>query len=152
MGSLIGNVAALLTAPVLGTSFALARPHRQRNVTPAVALSGLISALPELPLASPLSVAAFDVAALATTGLSVLPLAFALVFLGRAAFRRRKCVCCCSWRRCSGPAGCGLPWSEAPGGRTLIGGSILLATVTVRSAVRLAGEGARPGSATASQN
>ncbi|HSS64269.1 MAG TPA: DMT family transporter, partial [Gammaproteobacteria bacterium] len=81
-GSVIGNVAALLTALVLGTSFALARRHRERNVIPAMALSGLISALMVLPLASPLSVVASDMAALGIMGLVVLPLSFGLIFIG----------------------------------------------------------------------
>ena len=63
----------------------LARRYRERNVIPARALSGLISALLVLPLASPFSVAASDVAALAAMGLVVLPLSFGLIFIGQAA-------------------------------------------------------------------
>lgn len=151
-GSLIGNVAALLTALVLGTSFALARRYRERNLVPAMALSGLISALLVLPLASPLSVAASDVAALATMGLLVLPLSFGLIFVGPRYIPAPEVSLVLLLEAVLGPYWVWLALGEEPGGRTLFGGTIVLATLAIHSAMRLAAGGARPGAASAPEN
>lgn len=151
-GSLIGNVAALLTALVLGTSFALARRYREQNVIPAMALSGLISALLVLPLASPLSVAASDVAALGAMGLVVLPLSFGLIFMGPRYIPAPEVSLVLLLEAVLGPYWVWLALGEEPGGRTLVGGTVVLATLAIHSAVRLAGEGVRAKAAAASEN
>jgi drug/metabolite transporter (DMT)-like permease len=138
-GSVIGNVAALLTALVLGSSFVLARRYRERNVIPAMALSGLISALLVLPLASPFSVVASDVAALAAMGLVVLPLSFGLIFIGPRYIPAPEVSLVLLLEAVLGPYWVWLALGEAPGGRTLVGGTIVLATLAVHSAMRLTG-------------
>ncbi len=142
-GSVIGNVAALLTALVLGTSFALTRRYRERNVIPAMALSGVISALLVFPLASPLSVVASDVAALAAMGLVVLPLSFSLIFIGPRYIPAPEVSLVLLLEAVLGPYWVWLALGEEPGSRTLIGGTIVLATLVVHSALRLAGDRAR---------
>lgn len=151
-GSVIGNVAALLTALVLGTSFALARRYRDRNVIPAMALSGLISALLVLPLASPLSVVAQDVAALGLMGLVVLPLSFALIFIGPRYIPAPEVSLVLLLEAVLGPYWVWLALGEEPSGRTLVGGTVVLATLTIHSAIRLAGERYRAGPPAASKN
>ncbi len=151
-GRVIGNVAALLTALVLGASFVLARRYRERNVIPAMALSGLISALLVLPLASPFSVAASDVAALAAMGLVVLPLSFGLIFIGPRYIPAPEVSLVLLLEAVLGPYWVWLALGEAPGGRTLVGGTIVLATLAVHSAMRLTGGRQRAVAAATSEN
>lgn len=151
-GSVIGNVAALLTALVLGTSFALARRHRERNVIPAMALSGLISALMVLPLASPLSVVASDMAALGIMGLVVLPLSFGLIFIGPRYIPAPEVSLVLLLEAVLGPFWVWLALGEEPGGRTLFGGAIVLATLAIHSAMRIAGGRARAAAVAITEN
>ncbi len=139
-GGIIGNVAALITAMVLGTSFALARRYRERNVIPAMALSGLVSALLVLPLASPLTVVASDLAALALMGLVVLPLSFSLIFIGPRYIPAPEVSLVLLLEAVLGPYWVWLALGEEPGARTLLGGVIVLATLAAHSALRLVGE------------
>lgn len=143
-GGIIGNVAALVTAVVLGTSFALARRYRERNVIPAMALSGVISALLVLPLASPLTVVASDLAALGIMGLVVLPLSFSLIFIGPRYIPAPEVSLVLLLEAVLGPYWVWLALGEEPGSRTLLGGTIVLVTLAAHSALRLAGERAGP--------
>ncbi len=137
-GSVIGNIAALLTALVLGICFAMARRYRELNVIPAMALSGLISALLVVPLASPLSVAASDVAALGLMGLVVLPLSFGLIFIGPRFIPAPEVSLVLLLEAVLGPYWVWLALGEEPSVRTLVGGTVVLATLAVHSALRLA--------------
>ena len=139
-GGVIGNVAALLTALVLGASFALTRRYRERNMLPAMALSGLISAALVWPLAAPLSVSASDVAVLGVMGLVVLPISFGLIFIGPRYIPAPEVSLVLLLEAVLGPYWVWLALGEEPGGRTLLGGTIVLATLAVHSLLRLASE------------
>ena len=151
-GGLVGNVAALITALVLGMCFALTRLYRERNVLPAMALSGLVSALLVLPLASPLSVVASDVAALGVMGLLVLPVSFSLIFLGPRYIPAPEVSLVLLLEAVLGPYWVWLALGEEPGGRTLLGGALVLATLAGHSALRLAGERGSGAAPNASRN
>lgn len=139
-GSVIGNVAALLTAVVLGTCFALTRRYRERNVVPAMALSGMVCALLVLPVASPLSVDSSDFAALGVMGLVVLPLSFGLIFLGPRYLPAPEVSLVLLLEAVLGPYWVWLALGEEPSARTLVGGTVVLATLALHSAVSLAAE------------
>lgn len=139
-GSVIGNVAALLTAVVLGTCFALTRRYRERNVVPAMALSGMVCALLVLPVASPLSVDSSDFAALGVMGLVVLPLSFGLIFLGPRYLPAPEVSLVLLLEAVLGPYWVWLALGEEPSARTLVGGTVVLATLALHSAVGLAAE------------
>ena len=138
-GGVIGNVAALVTALVLGACFAMTRRYRERNVVPAMALSGIISALLVLPVASPLSVASSDIAALGVMGLVVLPLSFGLIFLGPRYIPAPEVSLVLLLEAVLGPWWVWLALGEEPSARTLVGGTVVLATLAFHSALRLAG-------------
>ncbi len=144
-GGVIGNVAALLTALVLGAIFALTRRYRERNMLPAMALSGLISAALVWPLAAPMSVSSSDMAALGVMGLVVLPLSFGLIFIGPRYIPAPEVSLVLLLEAVLGPYWVWLALGEEPGSRTLVGGSIVLATLAVHSLLRLSAERRRAG-------
>jgi drug/metabolite transporter (DMT)-like permease len=128
---------------VLGTCFALTRRYRERYVVPAMALSGVFSALLVLPVASPLSVASSDVAALGVMGLVVLPLSFGLIFLGPRYIPAPEVSLVLLLEAVLGPYWVWLALGEEPSARTLVGGSVVLATLALHSVLRLLGEAGR---------
>ena len=151
-GGMTGNVAALLTALVLGTSFALTRRYRERNVIPAMALSGLISAVLVLPLASPFSLSPSDLAPLGIMGLVVLPVSFALIFIGPRYIPAPEVSLVLLLEAVLGPYWVWLALGEEPGGRTLIGGAVVLATLAGHSTLKLWAERRRNGASRAARN
>lgn len=136
-GGVIGNVAALLTACVLGSSFALTRRFRERNILPAIAISGFLSAVLALPLAAPLSVTGADVAVLGVMGLVMLPLAFCLMFTGPRYLPAPEVSLVLLMEAVLGPYWVWLALGEDPGSRTLVGGTIVLVTLAVHAAASL---------------
>jgi drug/metabolite transporter (DMT)-like permease len=151
-GGVIGNFAALLTAMVLGTCFAMTRRYRERNVVPAMALSGIVSALLVLPVASPLSVASSDFAPLGVMGLVVLPLSFGLIFVGPRYLPAPEVSLVLLLEAVLGPYWVWLALGEEPGIRTLIGGSVVLATLALHAVVRIAADRGRSPLPAASEN
>lgn len=137
-GTVIGNLAALATAVILGASFALVRFHRTRNMVPAMGLSGLVTALVALPLAQPLAVNNSDLGYLALMGLIMLPLSFGLMFVGPRYLPAPEVSLVLLLEAVLGPYWVWLALGEDPGARTLFGGVIVLATLVAHSALLLA--------------
>lgn len=136
-GTLIGNLAALATAVILGASFALVRLHRARNMVPAMGLSGLVTALVALPLAQPEILDAFDLGVLMIMGLIMLPLSFGLMFIGPRYIPAPEVSLVLLLEAVLGPLWVWLALGEDPGVRTLLGGAIVLATLVVHSTISL---------------
>lgn len=136
-GTLIGNLAALATAVILGSSFALVRLHRSRNMVPAMGLSGLVTALVVIPLAQPGVLDATDLGVLMIMGLIMLPLSFGLMFIGPRYIPAPEVSLVLLLEAVLGPLWVWLALGEDPGVRTLFGGAIVLATLVVHSTISL---------------
>ena len=136
-GTLTGNLSALATAVILGTSFALVRRHRARNMVPAMGLGGLVTAAIAFPLAQPLSVVATDVWLLMVMGLVMLPLSFSLMFIGPRYIPAPEVSLLLLLEAVLGPLWVWMALGEDPGARTLAGGFIVLATLAAHSLIRL---------------
>ena len=147
-GALVGNVAALVTALTLAGSFSIIRHHRDRNMVPTMALSGLVTAVLVLPLAQPAAVGAGDVGVLAFMGLVMLPLSFALLSIGPRYIPAPEVSLMLLLESVLGPLWVWLALGEDPGARTLLGGAIVIATLAGHALVTLRRAAARATAAT----
>ncbi|MFQ5775361.1 MAG: DMT family transporter [Kiloniellaceae bacterium] len=136
-GTLGGDLAALGTAVCMAAGLTLIRRARARNMVPAMALSGALSALAMLPLASPLTVQAEQVGLLLLLGLFVLPVAFALVTLGPRYLPAPEVGLILLLETVLGPLWVWLALGETPSARALIGGAIVIAALIAHSALAL---------------
>lgn len=136
-GSIIGNVAALWAALSLAVSFSLIRRHQDRNMVPAMALSGLVTALIAWPLAQPAAVAESNLAFLLIMGLLMLPLSFGLLFIGPRYIPAPEVSLMLLLEAILGPVWVWLVVGENPGLRTVLGGVIVITTLAANSALAL---------------
>ncbi|MGF1609815.1 MAG: DMT family transporter [Kiloniellales bacterium] len=136
-GSLFGNLAALTTAIALACSFSLIRYHKERDLIPAMALSTVIAALIALPFATPAAISAGDAGWLAVMGLLMLPLAFALMFIGPRYIPAAEVSLILLLEAILGPFWVWLVVGEEPGARTLVGGAIVIVTLSANAALGL---------------
>ena len=132
-GSLIGNLAALVTALTLAASFSIIRQHRDRNMVPTMALSGLVTAALVLPLAQPAAVSSGDLGVLLVMGLVMLPLSFGLMSIGPRYITAPEVGLVLLLESVLGPLWVWLALGEDPGARTLFGGAIVIATLAGHS-------------------
>lgn len=133
-GSIIGNLAALAAALSLAGGFSLIRRHRDRDMVPAAALSGWMTALLVLPLAQPAAIAGGDVAVLLVMGLVMLPLSFALMTIGPRYLPAPEVGLILLLESILGPLWVWLAIGETPGDRTLLGGAIVIGTLAGHAA------------------
>ncbi len=136
-GTLAGDLAALGTAAGLAVNFSLIRRGRARNMIPAMALSGGLSALAMLPLAAPLAVASGQVWMLLLLGLVILPLAFGLTALGPRYLPAPEVALILLLETVLGPFWVWLVLNEVPSRFALIGGAIVVATLFLHSLAAL---------------
>jgi drug/metabolite transporter (DMT)-like permease len=136
-GTLAGDLAALGTAACLAVSLSLIRRGRARNMVPAMALSGGLSALAMLPLASPLAVAPGQIWLLLLLGLVVLPLAFGLTTLGPRYLPAPEVALILLLETVLGPFWVWLVLNEAPSPYALAGGAIVITALILHSLATL---------------
>ncbi len=143
-GTLAGDLAALGTATCLAVNFSLIRRGRARNMIPAMALSGGLSAVAMVPLASPLAVAPGQVGLLLLLGLVVLPLALGLTTLGPRYLPAPEVALILLLETVLGPFWVWLVLDEAPSAYALAGGAIVIAALVLHSMAALMAQRARP--------
>jgi len=139
-GTVVGNLAALATAVILGVSFALVRYHRNRNMVPAMGVSGLVTAAIALPFAQPFSISALDVWVLLVMGLLMLPVSLGLMFVGPRYISAPEVSLILLLEAVLGPLWVWWALGEDPGARTLLGGAIVLGTLAAYFALLLSRE------------
>ncbi len=133
-GSRIGDAAALLGAFFLACGFSFVRRFPQASTFAAISVSGILTALLVLPLASPLAVSQADMGYLMIMGLYMLPLGTALMFIGPRYIPAPEVGLLLLLESVLGPVWVWLVIGETPGSHTLIGGAIVLSTLAINTA------------------
>lgn len=136
-GSLFGNSAALTTAMALAAAFSLIRYHKNRDLVPAMALSTAIAALIALPFATPSAISLSDAGWLTVMGLVMLPLAFALMVIGPRYIPVPEVSLILLLEAILGPLWVWLAVGEEPGARTLVGGAVVIVTLSANALLGL---------------
>ena len=136
-GTLPGDLAALGTAVCLAASLSLLRRTRARNMVPAMALSGLMSAVIALPLAAPFAMDMTQAGLMLLLGLIILPISFCLIMLGPRYLPAPEVGLIMLLETVLGPLWVWLVLGEAANARALLGGGIVIATLIVHSALAM---------------
>lgn len=144
-GNPIGDLAALVNALMMACAFTLARATKERSMVPAMGFSGFLSALFVLPLVGAVSVSFEGAAWLGLMGLIVVPFAFSMLTLGPRYLPSPEVSLIFLLEAVIAPFWVWLVLAEYPGDRTLIGGGIVLATLTVHILLTARGKTASTG-------
>ena len=142
-GTLGGDLAALATAVTIAGAFTLVRRARALNMVPAAALSGGMSALIMLPIATPLAIAPDEVWLVLVLGLIVLPVSFGLITLGPRYLPAPEVALIMLLETVLGPFWVWLVLEETPGARALIGGAIVIGALLLHSLAALTAQRGR---------
>lgn len=134
-GSLLGNMAALWVAVSMAASFSIARYMKDKSVVPAVAIGGFVTAVVTLPFAQPLTVPSSSWGFLLILGLFVLPVSFALMYIGPRYVPAPEVSLMMLLEALLGPLWVWLVIGENPGRYTIIGGIIILGALAANSAI-----------------
>ena len=132
-GRLIGDVAAIFGSFFLACGFSFVRRFPGISSFAAISSSGLLTAILILPLAAPLSVSQSDMGYLLIMGLYMLPVATALMFLGPRYIPAPEVGLLLLLESILGPVWVWLVLGEQPGNSTLLGGMIVLSTLTINT-------------------
>ena len=127
--SLEGDLSAVVVAVLSGLTFALIRKHRMTDMVPTLAVGGLVTAAIAMAVSVPVAVGAGDARLIAVMGLIMLPLAFALQFIGARYIPAPEVLLLFLLEAVLAPI---LVWAvigEEPAGTTLVGGVVILATL-----------------------
>lgn len=135
--SLFGDLCAAGTACFSGGYLAVLRSAPAQDMTPAIALGGLLAAAAVLPWAAPFTLSARDILYLALLGLLVLPLSFSLIALGPRYLPAPEVSLLMLLEMVLGPLWVWLVFGEQPGAPTFLGGAIVLTTLTVHALLAL---------------
>lgn len=142
-GSLDGDLAAFGTALCMAGNFTILRRAKALNMVPAMALSGLLSAVTILPFAWPVALQPEQVGPMLLLGLLVLPVSFGLMTLGPRYLPAPEVGLILLLETVLGPLWVWLVLGEAPGERALLGGVIVVAALAVHSALGLRAQSGR---------
>ncbi len=144
-GTWPGDLAALGTAFCMASALSLIRRARARNMMPAMALSGGLSAALMLPLATaPLAIAPDEVWLLLVLGLFVLPVSFGLTSLGPRYLPAPEVALIFLLETVLGPFWVWLILDETPSNHALIGGAIVVTALVLHSIASLLASRHRP--------
>ncbi len=136
-GNLVGDAVAVLGAFFLALGFVFVRRFPQTSTFAAISCSGLLTALIVLPLAAPLSVSPADMGYLMIMGLYVVPLGTALMFIGPRYIPAAEVGLLMLLESVLGPLWVWWVMQEIPAGQTLVGGAIVLCTLTLNTVLAL---------------
>lgn len=145
-GHAVGNLIALGTALVMGLNLVVLRGAGDRDMTPAVALGGLLVALALLPFAEPSAVSAHDLGILAWLGLIQLPAALALYISGARYLPAAEVALLSLVEAVLGPVWAFLGVGEVPTPAAVAGGALVLGAIVTNALLGMR----YPGSAGAS--
>ncbi|MDW3203905.1 MAG: DMT family transporter [Alphaproteobacteria bacterium] len=135
--SLQGDAMALFAALMLASSFVLIRRRKQVNMVPATAVGGYLAALLALPFASPLALDHNQAALIAFLGLFLLPICFGLIALGPRRLPAAEVSLLLLLETIIGPIWVWAILDETPGLYALIGGAVVLGSLSAHAVWRL---------------
>ncbi len=124
-----GDLAALATAALAGLTFSLIRKFSGIDMVPALIFGGLVTAAVALPFSAPATVMDEDILLLAIMGLAMMPLAFALQFVGARYIPAPEVSLLILLEAVLAPLLLWLALGEHPGPTALPGGAIVLASL-----------------------
>lgn len=134
-GSWLGDLAAGVTAALMGLNLVVLRKARQRDMTPALCLAGFLGAGLALLFAQPSSVIAHDMYILALAGFVILPLSLALFLGGTRTVPAAEVALLALIETVLGPVWAWIGIGEAPSSMALIGGFVIIASIAVNAAL-----------------
>ncbi len=132
-----GNMAGLVAASTLATSFTIVARNRDRDLLPAFVLGGFLMALMLEPFVTPSTTTDSDLFYLFLMGFILLPVASSLMFIGPKYISAPEVSLMMLLESIIGPLWVWLLLQEHPGNQTLIGGSLVLITLTVHSLITM---------------
>lgn len=132
-GSLIGDLAALGVATFMGAYFTIVRATREINMIPAMAVSGVMSAVIALPFAAFPVMSGAQMLAGGIMGFIVAPLSFALITIGPRYLPAPEVSLLLLIETVLGPLWVWLVISEQPGLYSLVGGAVVITTLFLHS-------------------
>ena len=135
-GNLLGDLYALGTALFVAGTFVFTRHKKDTDMTPAVALSGLMVALLSLPFASPLSVTPETELLILALG-ALVTVALAMLFIGPRYIPAAEVSLMLPLETVLGSLIVWLALGEEPAVLTLIGGAIVITTLMFHSYISL---------------
>lgn len=135
MNDLWGNLAALGAALATAINFSLARRFRNVDMVPAVGLGGFVAALSSIFWAVPTSITAAQWPWLLLLGLFVLPVSFALMYVGPRYVPAAEVTLMTLLEAVLGPLFVWWLLRENPGTYTLVGGAIIITALAVNTVV-----------------
>jgi drug/metabolite transporter (DMT)-like permease len=135
---LAGDFFALAYAAWLAGYFVALRSCRDGDLFCVVALGGLLSAILAAPMASPLSVTVTDLGFLLGLGALILPVSTLLLAFGTRYLPAPDIVLIMMLEAVLGPLWVWMILNEVPSGYTIMGGAVILATVTIHARAEMA--------------
>lgn len=132
-GRLFGDLMALATAALAGLTFTLIRKHALTDMVPAVIFGGIVTALIALPFCRPGEILVEDMTILLVMGLLMLPLSFALQFVGPRYIPAPEVSLLVLLEAVLGPLLVWIWLGEHPGEWAFVGGAIVIATLALHA-------------------
>ncbi|HRY25512.1 MAG: EamA family transporter [Geminicoccaceae bacterium] len=139
-GGLAGDLAALALMLVMALIFVLLRKAKARNMLPAVALSGLVTAALALPFAPTLAVTGNDLIYLPILVGLVVPISFILISSGPRYLPAPEVGLLMLVETVLGPLWVWFAFAEEPTGASLVGGGIIILALGIHSWIGLRAE------------
>ncbi|HDL65287.1 MAG TPA: EamA/RhaT family transporter [Proteobacteria bacterium] len=130
-GTTTGSILALVTAICGAGSLVLIRREKKTNMIPALALSGIFVFLAAVPFAHPLLITVRDLTVFAVAGLIILPVSLTLVNLAPRYIPAPEVGLLMLLNVVEAPLLVWLFQGETPGKMTFVGGSIIVAALSV---------------------
>jgi drug/metabolite transporter (DMT)-like permease len=132
-GAWLGNLAALFTAFAIAASFTIVSKNRDRDMLPAMALGGFLTALVLEPLVSPSLISDHDLFILVLMGFFMLPVAASLMYIGPKYISAPEVGLMILLESVFGPLWVWMALGEHPGNLALLGGGIILVTLSLHA-------------------
>lgn len=131
LGTWIGDLAALATGLALGGHFVLVRSARPVDMTPAVGLSGLLTAAAALIAANTVMLEPVQFGWMALLALVILPVSFGLITVAPLYIPAAEVGLVVLLETVLGPLWVWLVMGEEPGRYALIGGAVVIAALVL---------------------
>jgi drug/metabolite transporter (DMT)-like permease len=136
-GDLLGNLAAMVTALSWAGMVVLLSHVKIEDPAPALALGGYLVAAVAFVAAPTLAIVPLDLAWLAILGFFILPVSFFLIGLGPRYLPAPEVSLIMLLEAVAGPLWAWLFIAQTPSPQTLLGGGLILVTLTVHFAIGL---------------
>lgn len=139
-GGLSGDLAALALMVILALIFVLLRKAKTRDMLPAIALSGLVTATISLVFAPTLAVTGSDLIYLPILVVLVVPVSFILISTGPRYLPAPEVGLLMLIETILGPLWVWLVFAEEPTGASLVGGGVIVLSLAIHSWLGLRAE------------